>query len=156
MSIFYEGAPCVICGLPIRRESGDTLVAFPVFVGNTADPFYRYNDANVHRQCFQEDPRWREVEKRVDLVLAVRGNKVCRYCGELVQSPNDAFFLGYLSAADCHDLRNFNFLRAHRECFKSSGNLPILRKAVLDAQKRGEWSADGAQILLQVVERELT
>ncbi|HET7599552.1 MAG TPA: hypothetical protein VFK09_04635 [Gemmatimonadales bacterium] len=41
---------CALCGEPIRPEE-DALVT-PDFLADEHDPFWRFNDAPMHRACF--------------------------------------------------------------------------------------------------------
>ena len=48
--IIYGSSRCALCGLVLERA--DEIVATPHFVGDPADPLWRFSDAGMHRACF--------------------------------------------------------------------------------------------------------
>jgi len=61
---------CALCGEVIAK--GDRAVGTSHFIGNPADPFFRYSDAPFHERCFdawdkREEflARYEEAKKRV-------------------------------------------------------------------------------------------
>lgn len=50
MALILSTSCCAICG---RGYSAiDELVATSAFIGDEADPLWRFSDASMHRQCF--------------------------------------------------------------------------------------------------------
>ena len=50
MALVSPDMPCSLCSKPIRI--GDEYIATTHFIGDSADPLYRYSDSAMHRSCF--------------------------------------------------------------------------------------------------------
>jgi hypothetical protein len=48
--ILLGKSECPLCGGVLRE--GDELVGTSHFIGDPADPLYRYSDAGMHKECF--------------------------------------------------------------------------------------------------------
>ena len=51
MSQYFPGkTTCSICGVVLNRE--DDVVMCSAFIGDQADPLWRFSDSTMHRSCF--------------------------------------------------------------------------------------------------------
>lgn len=64
MAILIAGATCSLCGKPMLI--GQSLVRFPPFVGNEADPLSKFSDGAFHEECFRLDALSGEAESRLN------------------------------------------------------------------------------------------
>ena len=75
MALIVEGnSRCALCGRPL--DKADEIVATPHFVGDPADPLWRFADAGMHRACFLAWPRRAEFVARFNAFASgyVAGN----------------------------------------------------------------------------------
>ena len=72
--IILGRSPCPLCGRSLEKT--DEIVATSHFIGDPADPLWRFADAGMHRACFVEWPRRSEFIARFNAVAAeyVAGN----------------------------------------------------------------------------------
>jgi len=49
--IIYGATECALCGKVINED--DDVVATSHFIGDTANPLWKYSDVGMHRQCFR-------------------------------------------------------------------------------------------------------
>ncbi|MFK7789353.1 MAG: hypothetical protein AB8C95_07690 [Phycisphaeraceae bacterium] len=61
MAIIYKGIKCPICDETL--DTKEKFVATTHFIGDEADPLWRYSDAAMHYACFQE---WKHRETFVE------------------------------------------------------------------------------------------
>ena len=51
MALIFEGStPCALCGEVIKK--GDLVVSTSGFIADASDPFFRFSDEAMHRDCF--------------------------------------------------------------------------------------------------------
>jgi len=115
MSILILGkTTCPLCGDVIERR--EDAVQFPAFLWDGNDPLAVFNDASLHRPCFDQDPRHREV---LALVRELRertgpGTRKCVVCGEEITDPDDYLMLPPMTRDPTHPLHSVRYTHLHK------------------------------------------
>jgi hypothetical protein len=142
---------CRICGKVIGKD--DEVAAFPAFVGNQKDPFYRFNDGAFHQSCFEALPESEAFNRRYREMLehSGPGHRACSVCGEQIMNPDDYFGFGFLTDAANDPLSEFNYVHLHRSHIK---DWPVLDRAVRlieELNQSGCWEGSGLKWVLGVL-----
>lgn len=71
MALIIDGkTACALCGLVV--QGGESIVATSHFIGDKADPLWRYSDAAMHRHCFMSWEKRAAFVKRYNAVVGPR------------------------------------------------------------------------------------
>ena len=71
MALIDDGTECAICGKPLNIK--ERFVATTHFIGDRADPLWRFSDAAMHYSCFQT---WEHREAFVNMYNRTIGRTV--------------------------------------------------------------------------------
>jgi hypothetical protein len=140
MAVIIRGKTrCRLCDEQIGE--GDEVVAFSVLVANTNDPLWRFNDAAMHRKCFDHHPdsalatrRWEEARERMG-----PGHRPCAACGSEVLDPDDHFSLGHLTDDPSSPLFPYNYTHLHRSHIVEWPDLVKVMVLLEDLSESGAW-----------------
>jgi hypothetical protein len=115
MSILIRGLTrCPLCGATVTAD--EEAVLLPAFVWNELDPLTVFNDAAMHKACFEADPR-REMVERIVAELESRtgpGKRRCVVCQREITNPDDYILLPRLVDSDTHALHPYNYTHLHK------------------------------------------
>jgi hypothetical protein len=153
MVLFMAGMPCAICHEPIGAE--ESKVGFSPFVGNEADPLFRFNDSVVHSECLRRDPLGLEAQERHAFALAQNAyaSRVCLICGQHINNPNEYFGLGFLTNDSSDELHCLNFKHFHSACLPLWDDLERVHALAADRLRTGKWRGRAMQRLEETLRK---
>ncbi|RKH06288.1 hypothetical protein D7V97_22730 [Corallococcus sp. CA053C] len=105
---------CSICGQVIEADA--PAVGLPAFVWNEADVLLPFNDASMHRMCFEAHPLREQVEATIEELdrKTGPGRRKCAVCGSEVLDPDDYLMVPRLTADVASPAHRFNYTHLHR------------------------------------------
>jgi hypothetical protein len=138
---------CAHCERVIR--DGEEVVAFTVFVWNTADPLSRFNDSVFHATCLSNEPLGAAALARQLETIERLGpaSHRCAVCGEKIVRWDDNITIPYLSAA-ADDLKEFDYLQFHRACLARWDGLTLALDRITRRKADGTIAGDRVERLL--------
>jgi hypothetical protein len=138
---------CAICNELI--EENDDLIGLPSFCGNRADRLYMFNDAAMHKRCFEQHPDSSDVTRRVEEQYrrAGPGTHKCLICNELISNPDDYIHLGFLVESEEHPLFQFNYSQFHKSCLPTWTDAHRLIDLIEALDRSGKWKGNMLKFL---------
>jgi predicted nucleic acid-binding Zn ribbon protein len=150
MSLLLIGkTQCPICGQVIQER--ESVVSFPAFVWNEADPLAVFNDASLHKVCFLTHALREQAESAVAEMSAKvgPGRRRCVVCAREITNPDDYIFVPRLSAESSGPLGRFNFTHLHRSHARQWRDLGELLAILKSLDRSGVWKGSALQLLIQ-------
>lgn len=139
MAIFFQGAICNLCGLPINAAADAAM--FSPFVSDRADPLFVFSDSVAHAVCLERHPL--SADATHWHAEAVRNRttamKVCEVCGKSIQDPDDYFGTGLLSRSVDSPLFEYNFAHVHQSHLDQWPRYEEFRRCMEATQAEGGW-----------------
>lgn len=143
MTLLFLGlSSCAICGNILHEH--ESIVGFPAFIWNEADPLWEFNDAAVHNACLEHHPLRRQVEEAVAELgrKTGPGRRKCAVCGQEVMDPNDYLMVPRLSGERSALAHRFNYIHLHRSHVRQWNELQALLDVLEDLERSGTWKGN--------------
>ncbi|RKH33235.1 hypothetical protein [Corallococcus sicarius] len=150
MGLLLQGStPCSICGQVI--EAGVPAVVLPAFVWNDADALLPFNDASMHRTCFEAHPLRVQVEAALEELNRKTGpgRRKCAVCGSEVLDPDDYLMVPRLTDDVTSPAHRFNYTHLHRSQVREWRELGDLERILEQFDTAGGWEGSVLRELLQ-------
>lgn len=152
MGLLIEGStPCFLCGQVIK--AGVPAVGLPAFVWNDADALLPFNDASMHRTCFEAHPLRVQVEAALEELdrKTGPGRRKCAVCGREVLDPDDYLMVPRLTDDVASPAHRFNYTHLHRSHVREWGELRELERHLEQLEAAGGWKGRVLRELLQLL-----
>lgn len=137
---------CVLCRQTINDDSD--FIGMPAFAFDSSDEHFLFNDAAVHRTCFERYPRRAALERRVaEAIENTRPSaRRCVVCGEVVTDPDDHLRVPRLTNDEDPGARfnNLHFHKSHVSRWRELADLIALIERV-----RPSWHDNYLDVLLR-------
>lgn len=150
MSLLIQGSTlCFICGQVIEADA--FAVGLPAFVWNEADVLLPFNDASMHRTCFEAHPLRAQVEATLEELdrKTGSGRRKCAVCGSEVLDPDDYLMVPRLTDDVASPAHRFNYTHLHRSHVRGWREVGDLERLLEQLEAAGGWKGRVLQELLQ-------
>ena len=154
MSVLVQGAtPCSVCGKIMGSE--DAVVQLSAFVWNEADVLLPFNDASMHRMCFEAHPLRARVEAALEELSRKTGpgRRKCAVCGNEILDPDDYLMVPRLTDDAASPAYRFNYMHLHRSHVRGWRELVDLERLLEQFEAGGGWEGNVLRDLLQQLRR---
>ena len=144
---------CAICGDVLEAEH--EIEAFPSFTENPRDPLYAFNEAVIHRACFDAHPMADAAARRRRHFIKHRlatVRRICKVCDGIIDGSEEAISIGHLTANRDQPAFRYNYAQFHESHLRSWPDLHLLLEAVVDLQRSDEWDHEDLQPLIDLLD----